>query len=172
VAGWRIELLGDRHECADFDCGNRELSAWLRSHASQFRARNLAQTYVLVEPGKSAVHGYYSVSVSSVSFEEAPDSKPWKKLPRRIPIPVALIGKLALDRRVQGQKLGGVLFADAVRRIVEIAEEIGIQSIVVDAIDEQAKAFYLRFGCVAAADQSSRLFYSVEAARKLVDMIS
>jgi predicted GNAT family N-acyltransferase len=171
VAEWRIELLDDRHDYADFECGNSELSAWLKSHASQFRTRNLAQTYVLVQPGQTTAYGYYSLSVSSVSFEETPDTKPWKKLPKRMPVPVALIGKLAVDRRVQGQKLGGVLLADAVKRIAEIADEIGIQSIVVDAIDERAKAFYLRFGCVSAADQSLRLFYSIEAARALVAMI-
>jgi hypothetical protein len=168
VDKWRIELLSDAHDYAGFDCGKETLSNWLKSHAKPFRARDLAQTYVLVEPGQTLVHGYYSLSVSSVSFAEMPASNPWKKLPSRMPIPVALIGKLGVDKRVQGKRLGELLLVDAIKRIASMADRIGIQSIVVDAIDEEAKRFYLKYGCVAAQDQSLRLFYSIRDARKLL----
>jgi hypothetical protein len=167
VDKWHIEPLSDAHHCAEFDCGKDMLSNWLKLSAKQFRAKDLAQTYVLVRPGQILVHGYYSLTVSSVSFAEMPVSNPWKKLPQRMPIPVALIGKLAVDGKVQGEGLGELLLVNAIKRIASMADTIGIQSIVVDAIDEDAKRFYLKYGCVAAQDQSLRLFYSMRDARNL-----
>jgi predicted GNAT family N-acyltransferase len=168
VEQWQIEPLRDQHCLTDFDCGKPPLSVWLRHSARQFQERDLARVYVAVRPDQNLVCGYYSLSVSSVSFAEAPPSGPWKKLPQRMPIPVALIGKLAVDRKAQGNRLGGLMLVDALRRIAAMADRIGIQSIVVDAIDEEAKSFYLKYGFVAAVDQPLRLFYPMQAARKLL----
>jgi hypothetical protein len=168
VDKWHIEPLSDAHDYAEFDCGKDKLSSWLKASAKQFRAKDLAQTYVLVRSGQTIVHGYYSLTVSSVNFAEMPGSNPWKKLPERMPNPVALIGKLAVDQKAQGMRLGELLLVDAIMRIASMADTIGIQSIVVDAIDEEAKRFYLKYGCVAAQDQSLRLFYSMRDARKLL----
>jgi hypothetical protein len=168
VDKWHIESLNDAHQYAEFDCGKENLSNWLKLSAKQFRAKDLAQTYVLVRSGQTLVHGYYSLTVSSVSFAETPASNPWKKLPERMPIPVALIGKLAVDEKAHGKRLGELLLVNAIMRIASMADTIGIQSIVVDAIDEEAKRFCLKYGCVAAQDQSLRLFYSMRDARKLL----
>ena len=166
---WHVELLSNAHDYAQFDCGKETLSNWLKSIARQFRKKDLAQTYVLVEPGQVIVLGYYSLAVSSVGFAEMPAATR-KKLPQTMPIPVVLIGKLAVDKRIQGRGLGEFLFTDAIKRIAAVADQIGIQSIVIDAIDDEAKRFYLRYGCVAGEDQPLRLFYSIRDAHSSDDL--
>jgi hypothetical protein len=99
-------------------------------------------------------------------FEDLPTQRS-KGLPRKLSIPAALIGKLAVDRSLQGQKLGGVLLLDTLRRIRDLSDAIGIRAVVVDAIDERARAFYLHHEFIALADDPDRLFIPLSIVRKL-----
>ena len=131
-----------RHDRSGFDCGIPLLNDWLSTKVSQFEKKDLARTYVLIEVGSTLVKGYYSLSNHTVSFESLPTDQE-KDLPR-IEMPVVLIGRLAVDRSVQGQKLGEFLLVDALRRSEYLAAKIGIRAVEIDAINQTAKRFYER----------------------------
>lgn len=163
---WKIEPLASHHDRAGFDCGEPSLSDWIRQQASQFVSRDLAKVYVLVAEGDPQVRGYYAISTCQVRFEELP-ARHSKGLPRKLGIPAALIGKLAVDVGLHGQKLGGVLLLDALRRIRGLSDTIGIRAVVVDAIDERAQAFYLHYEFIPFVDDPDRLFIPLSVVRKL-----
>jgi GNAT superfamily N-acetyltransferase len=166
VPDWKIAPLGSHHVRAEFDCGEPSLSDWLKQQASQFVSRDLAKVYVLVRRDEPRVWGYYAISTCQIRFDEIPP-KYSKGLPRKLSIPAALIGKLAVDRSLQGQKLGGVLLSDALRKIRDLSEAIGIRAVVVDAIDQRAREFYLHHEFIAFADDPDRLFIPLSIVRKL-----
>ena len=164
-AGWVIEKLGKLHDRSIFTCGNPILDDWLRQRAGQFEKRDLARTYVAVRRGLSIVLGYYALSTHRVGYEALPDEQA-KGLPR-LDVPVVLLGRLAVDRTVQGQGLGALLLVDALRRAEYLAEQVGIRAVEVDAIDDAARRFYLKFGFVPLLDGPQHLFLSMQLIRKL-----
>jgi len=166
VPDWKIEPLAAHHVRTEFDCGEPSLSDWIRQQASQFVARDLAKVYVLVREDNPRVWGYYAVSTCQIRFDELPTGHS-KGLPRKLGIPAALIGKLAVDKGLHGQKLGGVLLSDALRRVRDLSETIGIRAVVVDAIDQRAREFYLHHEFIAFADFPDRLFLPLSIVRKL-----
>lgn len=162
---WTIERLGPGHDRSSFDCGNPILTDWLKQRAGQFEKRDLARTYVATEPGSGVVRGYYAISNHRVVHEALPAEEA-KGLPR-LDVPVVLLGRLAVDRTTQGQGLGSLLLIDALRRAQHLAEHVGIRAVEVDAIDEPARQFYLRFGFVPLLDAPNHLFLSMQVIRKL-----
>jgi GNAT superfamily N-acetyltransferase len=166
VPDWKIEPLGSFHVRSEFDCGEPSLSDWLRHQASQFVSRDLAKVYVLRRGDDPRVWGYYSISTSQIRFEELPP-KYAKGLPKKMGIPAALIGKLALDKSLQGQGMGGAFLYDALRKIRDLSEIIGIRAVVVDAIDDRARDFYLHHEFIEFADQPERLFIPLSVLRRL-----
>jgi GNAT superfamily N-acetyltransferase len=167
MSAWTIERLAAPHDRTHFDCGKPPLSQWLREQAGQFERKSLARTYVAVREGQTAVLGYYALSACQVSFEELP-SRRSRKLPRRMAMPAILLGRLAVDRTVQGLGLGNALLVDALRRVEGTAEEIGVLAVVVDAIDEEARRFYLSRGFEnLVAGPIRRLFLPVETVRAM-----
>ena len=111
---WNIEPFDRlRHGRSDFDCGIPILNDWLTTKVSQFEKKDLARTYVLIETGSTLVNGYYSLSSHTLIYESLPTDH--TKGPPQIDMPVVLIGRLAVDRSVQGQKLGEFLRIDALR---------------------------------------------------------
>lgn len=162
---WIIERLDKHHDRTQFDCGQPLLNRWLQQQASQFEKRDLARTYVAHRDNESAVLGYYALANHRVSFEALPEDEA-KGLPR-IDIPVILLGRLAVDRSTQGQGLGAILLIDALRRVSHIADQVGIRAVEVDAINESARQFYLKFGFVALRDDPMHLFLSMQVVRRL-----
>ena len=163
---WSIEPFNRQtHDRAGFDCCVPELNDWLATKASQFEKKDLARIYVLVETGQTTVNGYYALSTHTVSYSVLlPDQT--KGLPR-IDLPVVLIGKLAVDRSVQGQRLGELLLLDALRRAEYLASKIGIRAVEVDAIDDSARRFYERYGFLALTDDPRHLFLPMSDIRQL-----
>jgi GNAT superfamily N-acetyltransferase len=162
---WIIERLATRHDRKMFSCGVASLDDWLHRAASQYDRRNLARTYVAVQPDSSRVFGYYAVSNHRVEFEALPADQA-KGLPR-IDVPVVLLGRLAVDRSMQGQGLGSLLLIDALRRIVHVANEVGVRAVEVHAIDDHARNFYLHYGFVPLRDDLRHLFLPLDVVRKL-----
>lgn len=165
VSPWTFEPLADQHDRSSFDCGVPVLNDWLRQRAGQFDRRDLARTYVAVRPAETAVIGYYALSSHSVRYEFLPADQA-KGLPR-LDVPVALIGRLAVDRAMQGQGLGAELLIDAFRRIEMLADEIGIRAVEVDAINDAAKRFYQKHGFVTLLDDPNHLFLPMRVVRAL-----
>lgn len=165
TVSWMVERLSKAHDRAQFDCGNAQLNEWLRQRAGQFDRRDLARTYVGVRPGENLVRGYYAVSSHAVRHEALPADEA-KGLPH-IDVPVVLLGRLAVDLAEQGQGLGGHLLIDALRRAQHLAEHVGVRAVEVDAIDDDARKFYLRHGFLALNDDPDHLFLPMTVVRKL-----
>lgn len=165
MSAWDLQRLTPSHDPSRFDCGQPSLNVWLRERAGQFDRKDLSRTYVATFPGLAPVLGYYALATHRVQLDSLSPVKA-KGLPR-IDIPVILLGRLAVDLTVQGQGLGAFLLVDAIRRTMHIADQIGIRAVEVDAIDEVAKRFYLKFGFRSMLDDPQHLFMPMHEIRKL-----
>jgi GNAT superfamily N-acetyltransferase len=165
VTTWEIQRLAAHHDRSSFDCGEPSLNQWLAQRSGQFDRRDLARTFVVVEAGKRVVLGYYSLTSHRVEFSALPKQEA-KGLPR-LDVPVALLGRLAVDRSAQGKRLGAFLLLDALRRCQHLADEIGIRAVEVDALSTTARSFYLNFGFIPLEDDPFHLFLPMSLIRKL-----
>jgi GNAT superfamily N-acetyltransferase len=160
VAEWRIEPLRASHERGEFSCGKAPLDDFLRLRASQYEKRQLGRTYVALFPGTTTVAGYYTLAAGAVAIANLPPDAA-KRLPKH-PVPVILLGRLAVDRKARGQGLGRALLRDALHRSLELSEQIGLFAIEVLAIDEEAMNFYVKYGFVPLADNEQHLFLPIK----------
>jgi GNAT superfamily N-acetyltransferase len=135
-----VRLLAQDHALDDFECGVDGLDAWLRRSARVAASSGTAATYVLCRG--SRVAGYYALAMSSLAHEQAP-SRLRRGMPN--PVPVVLLARLAVSRSEQGRALGGHLLVDALRRCVRGGREFGARAVLVDAINDEAAAFYQHF---------------------------
>ena len=131
----------DDHVLDEFDCGVDSLNAWLQRRAGSNQLSGASWTFVLCEDGR--VFGYYALASSAVAPAAATG-----RLRRNMldPVPVVVLGRLAVARSHHGRGLGRALFQDTARRVIHAAEAIGIRGMVVHALSEEAKAFYLSLG--------------------------
>lgn len=135
------EPLNADHLIADFDCGVASLNAWLQRRAAANQASGASRTFVVGE-GHQVV-GYYALASSAVAPAAAP-GRFRRNMPD--PVPVVVLGRLAVALSHHGFGLGRGLFQDAALRIIHAADAIGIRGMVVHALSEEAKAFYQRIG--------------------------
>jgi GNAT superfamily N-acetyltransferase len=152
----RVLGLTGSHDRPGFDCGRQELNDWLRQVAHQHQDKGLSKTFVAVREDEPArICGYYALTLAELESRHLPE--PWrKKLPRRVP--GVRLGRLAVDRRYQGKGLGELLLVDALVRAERIHVEVGGIGLFVDAIDERAAGYYLRYGFRALPDNPLLLF--------------
>jgi GNAT superfamily N-acetyltransferase len=136
-----VEILTEAHECGDFCSGGNSLDQWLRRRARANQMSGASRTYVVCDGTR--VIAYYAVASGAITIECAP-GRFKRNMPD--PIPVVVLGRLAVDRDWQGRGIGRALFRDAARRVAGAADAIGIRGIVVHAISEEAKKFYLALG--------------------------
>ena len=162
---WIVARLNESHDRSGFDCGNGSLNEWLKRSAGQFDRRDLSRTYIATRPGETAVCGFYALSTHRVVYEDL-SAVQSKGLPR-MDVPVGLLGRLAVDQSSQGQGLGAFLLIDALRRALHISEQVGIRAVEVDAIDNAAQAFYLKFGFRSLLDDPRHLMMPMHEIRKL-----
>jgi GNAT superfamily N-acetyltransferase len=151
-----IRPLDGTIETSLFHCGEPELDFYLRRYASQDVRRGIARVFVattLEESQRPA--GFFSLSAGSVRADSLPPEMA-RKLPR-YPVPVALLGRLAVDRGFQGRGLGSILLADACRKVVQASQILAVASILVEAKDASAAAFYRHFGFVPLPGCPERL---------------
>jgi GNAT superfamily N-acetyltransferase len=136
---FRIELLTSKHNRASFSCGVDALDRYLREQASQDMRRRAASCYVAVDSVTSALAGYYTLAAAGTPLTDLPEHLV-KKLPRYPSVPVALLGRLAVDTTFQGKNIGAGLLGNAIQRALR--SEIAVAALIVIAKDEQAEAFY------------------------------
>jgi GNAT superfamily N-acetyltransferase len=163
VGEWRIERLESGHVREGFDCGKPSLDDFFRVLVIQYEKRNLGRTYVTVEGEDRRVLGHYTLASGAIRAESLP-AKEAKKLPRHA-VPVVLLARLAVDRRVRAKGLGASLLRDALTRSLDLSDKVGIDAIVVDALDDEAKSFYERFGFLSLTDNPMRLFLPFSTVR-------
>lgn len=135
------EPLSAAHVLDGFDSGVASLDEWLRKRALPNQTSGASRSFVACEAGR--VIGYYALAASAIATESAP-GRFRRNMPD--PIPVVVLGRLAIARSHQGQGLGRSMFQDAARRIVQTADTIGIRGLLVHAMSDDAKAFYLQLG--------------------------
>ena len=162
-----VEALAGRHDRSKFESGSEPLDRYLRQQASQDARRGVARVFVAVWDGDPEVVGFYTLSAASIERSELPPEAA-RRLPY-YPIPAALIGRLAVDRRWRGQRLGFALLADAIRRVMRTSKDLAVFAIIVDAKDTHAQTFYERFGFKRLPDSGQRLFCPVDMAEHLIE---
>jgi GNAT superfamily N-acetyltransferase len=137
----RPEPVADRREFGEFRCGELSLDEWLRRRARSNEKSGASRTYVVC--AANLVVGYYALA-SGVVLQESAPGRFRRNMPN--PVPVAVLGRLAVDERWHGRGIGRALFRDAAMRVSHAADSIGIRGIVVHAISEQAKNSYVALG--------------------------
>jgi len=150
------EKLTRAHDLAQFDCGEPELDGWLKRRAIQNEESGASRTYVVCA-GRQVV-GYYALAAGAAAHATAPD-RVRRNMPN--PVPVMVIGRLAIDARFQGRGLGSALLKDAVLRTMQAAEIVGIRAILVYAISESAKRFYEKSGFIPSPIDPMTLMITV-----------
>jgi predicted N-acetyltransferase YhbS len=154
------EPLADRHGIEDFSSGEVSLDEWLRRRARANQLIGASRTFVVCE--QERVVGYYALASGAVTLASSL-GRFRRNMPD--PIPVAVLARLAVTREWQGQGVGRALFRDAVARVTHAANSIGIRGIVVHAISEEAKNFYVCLGFEASPGQPMTLMVTLADAR-------
>nr|WP_172689251.1 GNAT family N-acetyltransferase [Enterobacter cloacae]AQX35414.1 GCN5-like N-acetyltransferase protein [Enterobacter cloacae] len=149
------EPLSSSHQLAEFVSGVVVLDDWLKQRGLKNQAIGAARTFVVCKTNTRQVVGFYSLATGSVNHVEATGS-----LRRNMPdpIPVIILARLAVDVSFRGKGLGADLLHDAVLRCYRVAENIGVRAIMVHALTEEAKSFYLHYGFKASQTQERTLF--------------
>ena len=159
----RPEPLSPHHLLDDFDSGEASLDEWLKRRARANELEGASRTFVTAASNRAV--GYYSVAASAVLHRVAIG-----KLRRNMPdpVPIVLLGRLAVDRHWQGQGIGADLLRDAVLRTVAAAQSIGIRGLIVHAISDAARAFYEHYGFRVSPIEPGTLMITIAEAAKMV----
>ncbi|MER2519598.1 MAG: GNAT family N-acetyltransferase [Bdellovibrionales bacterium] len=155
--------LDDRHDVSEFASGEAALDDWLKHRAMKNQQSGASRCFVVCS-GKSVV-GYYTLSAAGVARESAP-----KSMRRNMPdsLPVILLGRLAIDQRYHNMGIGKALLRDAMIRAVTVAMEAGAFAMLVHAMSEQARRFYVSRGFIASPLNPMTLFMTLETARAIL----
>jgi GNAT superfamily N-acetyltransferase len=152
------------HNFTEFDCGTPSLNHWLTRQAIKNEASGAFRTYVVCID--NTVVGYYCLAAGAVVRIEAP-----KKMQRNMPdaVPVMVLGRLAVDLANQGQGIGSALLRDAILRVLQAAEIVGVRAILVHAISEEAKRFFLSYGFQESPIEPMTLCLALGTARQAIE---
>ena len=159
----RPEPLNDLHELSDFFCGVASLDDWLKRRARANQVSGASRTFVVTDDHR--IVAYYALASGAIAVE-ASVGRFRRNMPD--PIPVAVLGRLAIDRAQQGRGLGRALFRDCALRVAHAADTLGIRGIVVHAISDQAKAFYLALGFEPSPREPMTLMVTLADIRHLI----
>jgi ribosomal protein S18 acetylase RimI-like enzyme len=157
-----IAPLNPAHDRTGFQCGAEALDRYLKKQAKQDIKRRVSRVFVATKPDDpKSVVGYYTLSTLSIELNQLPE-KLARKLPKH-PVPAALIGRLAVSNTAQGQGVGKMLLADAIKRTLAVSDQIAIFAMVVDALNDSAREFYEQFGFTRLIDDNPRLFLPLKS---------
>lgn len=156
-SGFAIESLQRSHPRSAFDCGQSDVNDWLRTNAFQNQEKRLSATRVLLNQ-EGEIAGFYTLATGQVDFGDLPPELA-RKLPRRA-LPVAILAWLGVSTVHQGQKLGGLLLAQALRDCHEAGQTFAFIAVILDCVDDRAKAFYKRWDFAELPGSPYRLFLS------------
>lgn len=146
TGSFKIEVLSAAHNRAGFTSGSEPLDRYFRQQVSQDVRRRATACYVAVDESSGAVAGYFTLAASGIPLTDLPPALV-QRLPRYPLVPVALLGRLAVDQNYHGHKLGAALLWDVAQRAAR--SEAIVFALVVDAKDDEAEDFYRHHGFVA-----------------------
>jgi len=152
--------LAATHNINDFDCGEATLDEWLKRRAMTNHLCGASRTFVVVDTN-NRVFGYYALAAGAVSHHVATSSVR-RNMPN--PVPVMVLARLAVDRQLQGNKLGPALLKDALVRVRLVAQNIGVRALLVHALHDRAKQFYEYYGFQASPLQPMTLMLRLDMA--------
>lgn len=154
-----FQPLAQYHDRKSFDCGVQALNEFLRKTARQHREKGLSNTFVLLdEDSPDKILGYFTLAFLEVSTHSLPEQYS-RKLPKSSRLPAAKLARVAVEKSCQGRGYGALILAEAIKRVISaVSESGGITGFFVDAKDDQAKCFYLRFGFIPLQDDPLKLF--------------
>jgi GNAT superfamily N-acetyltransferase len=152
-----LQPLAQIHDLRTFDCGQMPLNDWLKRRAFANQVTGASRTFVLVGECNQVL-GYYALAAGAVAHADAVGSVR-RNMPD--PIPVMVLGRLAVDLSCQGQQYGSALLRDAVLRTVNVSENVGIRALLVHALGDRARDFYLRRGFEASPINSYTLMLKI-----------
>lgn len=161
---FRLEPLGEERDRSLFRCGEDALDRYFQTQVTQDIRRHVANCFVAVEAVTSTIAAYYTISAASIPLIDLPPDET-KRLPRYPTVPAVRIGRLAVDQRFQGRGLGAALLADAATRALKA--DAAAFTLLVDAKNDSAIAFYERFGFRPLASQPRTLFLPLATAQKI-----
>ncbi|MDO9103357.1 MAG: GNAT family N-acetyltransferase [Methylovulum sp.] len=150
-------------DVSNFDSGEFSLNEWLKRRAFKNHASGASRCFVLCVGAE--VIGYYSLSAGAISHESAPKSM---RRNRPDPLPVLLLGRLAVDKRYHNQGIGQALLRDAMLRAVNVSGDAGVFALLVHALSDKAKQFYLSRGFVQSPLQTMTLMMTLDTVRALL----
>jgi predicted GNAT family N-acyltransferase len=151
-----------KHIRDTFSCGEESLDNYIRRGVSQDIKRRIAAVYVLTDESDSEVLGYYTLSSYTVEITALEESFT-RKFPRYPLLPATLLGRLAVDRNQKGKGLGQLLLLDSMKRSLEVSKDIASLALVVDALNEKALSFYLKYGFKRFKGEPLKLYYPMES---------
>ena len=157
-------VLAQHHELGNFNCGEASLDEWLKKRARANQASGASRLFVTCEANRVA--GYYALSSSCITTAITP-GRFRRNMPD--PIPVVLLGRLAIDKAWHGRGIGRALFRDCALRVAHAADTIGIRGIVVHVISDQAKAFYQALGFDPSPADPMTLMVTLADIRRLME---
>ena len=155
----RPEKLNSSHQFEQFDCGNIQLNNWLKHRAFKNELQGASRTYVVAV--EKVVIAYYCLANGAIA-QTISTGKVKRNMPD--PIPVMIIGRLAVDQNWQGKRIGKALLRDAILRTLQAAEIAGIRAILVEAISEEAKQFYEKCGFTVSPLEPMTLMITINDA--------
>ncbi len=154
-AEFSLEPIQRSHPRSAFDCGQSDVNDWLRTKAFQNQQKRLSATKVLLDPAGD-IAGFYTLATGQVDFGDLP-SEFARKLPRRA-LPVAILAWLGVSKPRQGLKLGDLLLAQALRDCQEAGQTFAFVAVILDCVDDRARAFYQRWDFAELPGNPYRLF--------------
>jgi GNAT superfamily N-acetyltransferase len=148
---WHEEPIQKKHDREASDCGDEALNEFLRRHARKSHERGGAKTFLAIDNADhKTILGFYSLSPASVKYARTPETV--RRGLARHDVPGFRLARLAVDRRLQGQGLGGQLLLAAGRRCLRASAEVGGVVLVIDAKNERVAAWYAGYGAVPLLD--------------------
>ena len=151
-----VEPIASHHELAGFDCGEEFMNSWLRDKALEADRKNTARTFVFAEDRR--VLAYYALSAGNIRSSRIPPEL--GEMPPH-PIPIFLLARLAVDKTIQGKGIGKALVKDAVKRSLVANRQVAGVCLMVEALNDLAKDFYLSLGFLVSPHKKSLLFFQL-----------
>jgi ribosomal protein S18 acetylase RimI-like enzyme len=164
--GFQIEVLRREHPRRAFRSGQEKVDDWLASKALQHMEKHLSVTKVLLD-GSSSIAGYFTLATGQVDFSDLP-AETVRKLPRR-QLPVAVLAWLGIRIESQGQGLGRLLLAQALRDCFDAGQTFAFVAVILDCVDDPSRAFYQRFDFQELPGHPYRLFLSAKQLQAMME---
>ena len=159
-------LDGRSHLRSDFHCGQESLDQYLQKQASQDVKKRVSTVFVLIDEPAIEVLAYYTLSAYTVDIT-ALDEPFAKKLPRYPRLPATLLGRLAVDRRQKGKRLGELMLIDALKKALEASTQVASLAVIAEALDENAQRFYIKYGFQPFQHEPMKLYLPMKTVESL-----